>query len=261
MSGPCRLIVFSLFAVQMHSQQTYVTQFDAFAGYTYLNSLHVGFAEHGFHTQFGANVWTWLSVGFDYSVSTGDLTLTPDLLLPSLQQLLAAQLAQLAAAGLLPPGYKLAIPVSSLTQTFAGGPQIAFRHWKTVTIFVRPSVGLVRESATPHATDPINAAVNAQLARSGTKRGTKRDTTPFYGFGGGVDRTFRGTWACESRATSCATICSATCSKIRGTPSGCQPDHASTSAGTSALRRVCSRAPGPTQTEARLGNPMMSPAA
>ena len=186
MSGPCRLIVFSLFAVQMHSQQTYVTQFDAFAGYTYLNSPHVGLAEHGFHTQFGANVWTWLAVGFDYSVSTGDLTLTPDLLLPSLQQLLAAQLAQLAAAGLLPPGYKLAIPVSSLTQTFAGGPQFAFRHWKTVTIFVRPSVGLVRESATPHATDPINAAVIAQLAPSGTKR----DTTPFYGFGGGVDLNF-----------------------------------------------------------------------
>jgi hypothetical protein len=180
------LILFSLSAATLTGQQTYVTRFDAFAGYTYLNSPHVGLVEHGFHTQAGVRVWPWLSIGFDYSVSTGDLTVTPDLLVPSLQQLLAAQLAQLAAAGLLPPGYRLAIPVSSLTQTFAGGPQVAFRHWKSVTIFVRPSLGIIRESATLNPRDPIAVGVVAQVAPSGTKR----DTTGFYGFGGGADLNF-----------------------------------------------------------------------
>ena len=181
-----RPLLLSLLAISAPGQQTYVTRFDSFAGYTYLNSPHVGLAEHGFHTQIGVRVWPWVSLGFDYSVSTGDLTLTPDLLLPSLQQALAAQLARLAAAGLLPPGYQLAVPTSSLTQTFAGGPQFAFRHWKAVTIFVRPSVGFIREKATPNPADPIAAGVVAQLAPSGVKR----DTTGFYGFGGGVDLNF-----------------------------------------------------------------------
>jgi hypothetical protein len=175
-----------LLAISAPGQQTHVTRFDLFTGYTYLNSPHLGLAEHGFHTQAGVRVWPRLSFGFDYSVSTVDLTLTPDLLLPSLQQTLAAQLRQLAAAGLLPPGYTLAIPTSSLTQTFAGGPQVAFRHWKTVTIFVRPSVGVVKEKATPQPADPIAAGVVARLAPSGEKR----DTTGFYGFGGGADLLF-----------------------------------------------------------------------
>ncbi len=172
-----------LLAATAWGQQTYVTRFDLFTGYTYLNSPHVGLAENGFHTQFGVRVIRWMSLGFDYSVAQGDLTLTPDLLLTSLQQTLGAQLAQLAAAGKLPPGYQLVVPASSLTQTFAGGPQFACRRWKPVTLFIRPSCGIIKEKATPKAGDPIAAGVVAQLAPGGDKR----DNTIFYGFGGGVD--------------------------------------------------------------------------
>ncbi|HXK04138.1 MAG TPA: hypothetical protein VMS37_17165 [Verrucomicrobiae bacterium] len=185
-----------LLATSALGQQTYVTRFDAFTGYTYLNSPHVGLAENGFHTQFGVRPWTWMSIGFDYSVSQGDLTLTPNLLLPSIQQTLGAVLAQLAAAGKLPPGYSLVVPASSTTQTFAGGPQFAYRHWKPVTLFIRPSCGIIKETATPHPGDPIATLITQQLAPSGEKR----DNVIFYGFGGGIDLLFSKHFAARIQA-------------------------------------------------------------
>ncbi len=173
-------------AAVVFGQQTYVTRFDLFTGYTYLNSPKVGLAENGFHTQFGVRPWTFMSIGFDYSVSTGDLTLTPDLLVTSVQQTLGAQLVGLAAAGKLPAGYQLIVPASSVTQTFAGGPQFACRRWKPITLFIRPSCGIIKETATPHPGDPIAAAISAQLAPGGNKK----DNTIFYGFGGGIDLLF-----------------------------------------------------------------------
>jgi hypothetical protein len=167
-------------------QQTYVTRFDLFTGYTYLNSPRVGLAENGLHTQFGVRPWTFMSFGFDYAIVKGDLTLTPDLLLPGLQQTLGAQLGKLAAAGRLPAGYKLLVPAGSTTQTFAGGPQLAFRHWQPITIFLRPSCGIIKETAKPNPADPIASAIVAQLAPGGEKR----DSVIFYGVGGGVDLNF-----------------------------------------------------------------------
>jgi hypothetical protein len=66
------------------------------------------------------------------------------------------------------------------------GPQLAYRHFKAVTLFVRPAFGAMRELATPHAQDPIATAIALQLAPTGKKL----DWTPFYGFGGGTDLLF-----------------------------------------------------------------------
>jgi len=177
------LVLTMLVSASAFAQQTYVTRFDAFAGYTFLDSPHIGLFENGFQFQVGMRPKTWYSVGFDYSNSRGDLTLTPDLLPTALQQQLAAQFQQLVAAGLLPPGYTLAVPAHSLTQTFALGPQLAYRHWQHLTLFVRPSFGAIRETATPNPRDPIAAGVVAQLVPGGKKI----DWTGFYGFGYGVD--------------------------------------------------------------------------
>jgi hypothetical protein len=168
------------------SQQNYVTQFDFFAGYAFLDSPAIGLFENGFQFQVGYRARTWVSLGFDYSNSRGNLTLTPDLLPIPLQQQLAAQLAALAGAGLLPPGYMLAVPAHSVTNTFAAGPQFAYRHFSKLTIFARPSLGAIHETATPQPGDPIAAAVAMQLAPSGKKT----DWTGFYGFGYGVDILF-----------------------------------------------------------------------
>ncbi len=129
---------------------------------------------------------TWYSLGFDYSISGGSLTLTPNLLTPAWQQQLGGLLQELGA-GQLPAGYTVAIPSNSLTQTFAGGPQLSYRHFKKVTLFVRPSIGAIHEVATPQpGSDAIAKAIVAALAPTGKKT----DSTVFYGFGGGVDFLF-----------------------------------------------------------------------
>jgi hypothetical protein len=165
-------------------KQKYVSRFDAFGGYAFLDSPHVGLFENGFAAQVGFRPKSWYSVGFDYSICTGDLGITPNLLSTQLQQRLGALLAQLAAAGKLPPGYILRVPTHSRTQTFAAGPQLAYRRWVHETLFVRPLfAGAVHEVATPKPGDPIAAAVVAQL----TPSGKKTDTTWFVGIGGGFD--------------------------------------------------------------------------
>lgn len=180
------LLSFVIWVLPALGQQTYVTQFDWYAGYAFLDSPHVGLFENGFQTQFGFRPRTWVSLGFDYSISRGSLTLTPDLLPTALQQQLAAELAALAAAGLVPPGYALKVSATSLSQSFALGPQFAYRHFKKVTLFVRPSIGAIRERANPHPHDPIALAVATQLAPTGSKT----DWQGFYGFGYGFDILF-----------------------------------------------------------------------
>lgn len=180
------LAAFLLLASPLCGQQTYVTRYDAYVGYAFLDSPSIGLFENGFATQVGFRPRTWVSVGFDYSITSGDLNLTPNLLPTSLQQQLAAQLAALAAQGLLPPGYSLVVPTHSRTQTFAVGPQLAYRHFTHLTLFLRPVfAGAIYERATPNVNpaDPIATGIVKQLVPSGSKT----DTTWFVGFGGGYD--------------------------------------------------------------------------
>lgn len=186
MKSQVRAVVLACAAVLpalLFGQQKDVPRFDVFVGPAWLNSPQIGLNEPGVQFQIGVRPKTWYSLGFDYTWARGDLTLTPDLLTTELQQQLGAQLAQLAAAGLIPPGYKLSIVSGSTTQTFAAGPQLAYRRWEKVTLFARPDLGAIYESATPRPADPIATAIVKQLAPSGTKT----DWTVFYGFGGGVD--------------------------------------------------------------------------
>lgn len=170
-------------AAMAQRAQPYIARYDAFVGYTFLNSPKVDLFEPGVHAQIGVRPRTWFSLGFDYSIAKGDLTITPDLLVPSTAQTLAAQLGALAAAGRLPAGYKLAVKTSSRTQTFAAGPQLAFRNWRRMTLLLRPSMGIIHEVATPKPGDAIATAIVAQLA----PHGQKTNRTPFVGIGGGVD--------------------------------------------------------------------------
>jgi hypothetical protein len=175
-----------ILAPHVFAQQDYVGRFDLYSGFAWFDSPSAKLQERGYHLQAGVNLKTWLAFGFDYSLVTGTLTLTPDLLKQSLANEIAAQLAQLAAAGLLPPGYQVAVPTGSTTQTFAAGPQLEYRHFRRITLFIHPSIGAIYELATPHPGDPISAGIVAQLAPSGKKT----DWEPFYGVGGGADLNF-----------------------------------------------------------------------
>jgi hypothetical protein len=175
-----------LASVAANGQQSYVSRYNLYAGYTFLDSPHVSLFENGFHFQAGVNPKTWYALGFDYSISGGSLTLTPNLLTTAWQQQLGGLLQQLAAAGQLPPGYTVAVLSNSRTQTFAGGPQFSYRHFSRVSVFVRPAIGAIHELATPQPADPIAKIIVAALAPSGKKA----DSTIFYGFGGGADFLF-----------------------------------------------------------------------
>jgi len=188
-------LAFILLAPAAFGQQKYVTKFDAYSGYANLYSPKIGLSEHGFQGQIGMRYRTWVSLGFDYSLSRGDLTVTPDLLPAALQQTLAAQLHALAAAGKLPPGYQLKVPADSTTHSFAAGPQFAYRHFSKITLFIRPSIGAIRESATPKPQDPIAAAIVQQL----TPSGHKTDWQGFYGVGYGFDLLFSNHFALRAQ--------------------------------------------------------------
>src|SRR5581483_4700300 len=93
-----------------------------------------------------------------------------------------AQLQQLAAHGMLPPGYSLAVPFNASTRTYELGPQLAYRGFTAFSLFVRPALGAVQQVATPRPRDAIAAAIVQQL----TPSGSKTDWQYFYGFGAGA---------------------------------------------------------------------------
>jgi hypothetical protein len=171
-------------AVPTYAQQDYIGRYDAYAGFAVIDSPALGLDEHnGFHAQAGINLRRWLSLGGDYSVASGHEILTTDLLPAALQAQINGAQAQYIALGLLPANYHLAVPTDAGTQTFAFGPQLAFRHYSRVTLFARPSLGALRERAVPHAADAFQKVIVAELAPAGFKR----DWTGFYGVGGGAD--------------------------------------------------------------------------
>jgi hypothetical protein len=184
--GPRRLLMLllpTLLAGSALGQQSYIGRFDVYNGFAYFDSPDIHLNERGYHLQLGYNARTWLAIGFDYSVVVGRLTLTPELLKPSLAQSIGASLLPLIQAGVIPPTYNLSIPVDSTTHTFAAGPQYEFRHFSRVTLFLRPSIGAIYEIAQPKASDPIAAGIAKQLAPTGEKT----DWRPFYGAGGGAE--------------------------------------------------------------------------
>lgn len=170
-------------AITALAQQTEIHRYDVYAGFAGFETPWLNLAQRGFHVQAGENLRPWLSVGFDYSEGTGHNSLTAAVLKPSLQQELGAEIQQLILAGLLPPNYQLIVPMDASSQTFAMGPQLDYRHWRPVTLFIRPSLGAIRQKVTPHPTDPVSTAIIAQLAPAGYKL----DWQGFYGFGGGLD--------------------------------------------------------------------------
>jgi hypothetical protein len=169
------LSILALFPALSSAQQTYVGRYDLYAGFSDLNTPGLNSLNQvGFHFQAGVNMNRWLAGGFDYSVQTGNTSLTANLATPELQEELAAEL---------PPGYVLDIPLHAVTQTFTAGTQLVYRRFSRTTLFIRPSLSAFRITATPHPTDPIGQLVAEQLA----PQGHLTDWTGAYGAGGGME--------------------------------------------------------------------------
>ena len=168
------------------AQQEYVGRYDAYGGFSYLSAPDIGLGQWGFNTQVGVNVKRWLAFGFDYSVQTGSTSLRPD-------ELNGATLARLApliqAVYEQDPTYgALYVPFDATTQTFAAGPQLEYRHFKRFTLFVHPSIGAIHENISLKAHDAVTTGLLEELPVLGVAPGPNlRDTTYFYGVGGGAD--------------------------------------------------------------------------
>jgi hypothetical protein len=156
------LMVFALllFSSPVYAQQEYVPRFDAYTGFSYLNSPGLNLAERGFNGEFGVNVNRWLTIGGDFSIFTGHSDIVPQQLTPALQRQLAA---------VVPPGLPIALPFDSTTYTFAAGPQFNLRKFKWVTLFARPGFGGLHETATLKPNTPLTKLLLAQLVPSGKK--------------------------------------------------------------------------------------------
>jgi hypothetical protein len=153
------------------AQQDYVNRYDLFTGYSHLSSPSVSLEQNGFNGSFGVNVLRWLAVGADFSVFKGNGSI---------------ELAKTKVAPLLAPflgGLNPSIPFSADTYTFAAGPQVNLRKFKWVTLFARPGLGALHESATLQI--PAALAPLASLVPGLTPNLT--NTVVFYGAGGGFD--------------------------------------------------------------------------
>jgi len=191
----CILMLFVALAAV--AQQDYVSRFDTFAGYSYLATPNLSLNQNGVNFEGGVNATRWLALGADYSYFKGSATLLPNQLVQSKQDELNSVFtppfayfpppipAALGAFFGANPGYTLKVPYDASTWTFAAGPQINYRHFKAVTLFIRPDLGVLHESVTakPGASDlPANLAVAALVPG-----GKKSDNVVFYGVGGGFD--------------------------------------------------------------------------
>ncbi|HEY4051443.1 MAG TPA: hypothetical protein VGM27_31670 [Acidobacteriaceae bacterium] len=168
------------------AQQTYVSRYNVYTGFTDLDSPSYGLNQTGFHLQAGARLRKWISTGFDYTVASGSEHLTQAKLTPAVQQQLAPILLAFIRQGLIPPSYQLSVPTDVFTQTFTIGGEYMNRHFEKMTLFVRPSVAALREVATPHPTD----AVSTLIVQGLTPSGHELDWVGAYGAGGGADYIF-----------------------------------------------------------------------
>ncbi len=87
------LLFIILTSLTAFSQQDYVNRFDAYAGYGYFSTPSLNLSQNGFNGEFGWNAKSWVALGFDFSVFTGDNVITPNMLTPALQQTLSGEIA------------------------------------------------------------------------------------------------------------------------------------------------------------------------
>jgi hypothetical protein len=163
-------------------EQQYVGRFLIYTGFMFLDSPKINLFEPGIHVQAGMRWSRHISVGFDYSRGTGKTSIGLSQATNALQKEIDPLLAAAIALGAVPPNYVAALPFGSVTQTFTMGPEFPYRRFKRFTPYIRPSAGIINETATAEPKDYLTSLVVHDIAPSGREE----EWTAFYGFGGGV---------------------------------------------------------------------------
>lgn len=171
------LALLILTALVCFGQQDYVSRYDAYFGYAYLNTSNMNLSQYGVDGEFGVNVRPWLSLGGDFSWFEGGSNIVPGMLNAANQAKLAPILP------LLPPGYVISVPYDATTSTYTAGTQFSYRHFKAITLFVRPDIGAMHQAVTLKPKDPIMS----QIVHGLVGGVNTSDWAAFYGIGGGID--------------------------------------------------------------------------
>lgn len=159
-------------------KQEYVGQYDAYFGFAYMTTPNMNLAQRGWQGQFGYNYRRWLALGFDTSYFGGNSSL-------GVSQLNNATLGKLAPIlPLLPPGYNIWTPYHANTYTITGGPQLNYRGFKYLTLFIHPDIGAMHQTVKLHPPDPIMGQIVTALVGPSME---VSQWTGFYGVGGGAD--------------------------------------------------------------------------
>jgi hypothetical protein len=171
------ILFFLLSALTCFAQQTDIREFTAFGAYSYLSTPSLNLTQRGFDGDFGWNLRSWLTVGGDFSYGSGHSSLVTNDLNAATQAKLAPYLP------FFPPGFVLSVPYNSTTYTYEAGPQFNYRHFKHVTLFVRPALGALHADFNATPGNPLVAQIVKGLLNGST---SASDTVVFYGFGGGA---------------------------------------------------------------------------
>jgi hypothetical protein len=180
----CFLAIVLATTLTCFAQQTDIAQFNVVAGYSYLTTPSLNLAQRGFNGDFATNVRPWMSLGFDFSIFSGHSSLIPSYLNSATQTRLGSALAPLPAPVRASLGAALnqGVPFNSSTYTYQMGPQFNYRHFKKVTLFVRPALGLlhakIQTRPSPALTPLVSGLLGGKLSDA--------DTSVFYGLGGGA---------------------------------------------------------------------------
>ena len=152
---------------------TNISRYEMYLAPSFLNTPKLSLTQRGFNTQIGVNIKRRLTVVADLGYLGGQSSIQPELLTPSLQQMLAAAV---------PPGIQIKVPYDSSTFTLGAGPGLNLRL-RRARFVLHPSGGLIHESLTFKPSDPLTTQLVSQIV-PGLKKG---DTTIFYGAGVGLD--------------------------------------------------------------------------
>jgi hypothetical protein len=172
------LLFVLLTALICFSQQNDIRQFSTFGAFSYLSTPSLNLTQRGFDVDFGYNMRSWLTMGFDFSYNNGHTSLVPNDLNLATQAKLAPYVPVLQQLGI-----PLAVPYNASTYTYEAGPQFNYRRLKKVTFFARPALGALHASIQAKPNNPVLGQIVGGLLGSNL---SQTDTVVFYGFGGGM---------------------------------------------------------------------------
>jgi len=167
------------------AQQTGINRYTLYTGFDSMISPARSLTEYGFDVDFGVTVKPWVALGGDFSAigngiisGSGTINGSETIYAPAL----TAANQQNPAVPL--PG-AVNVPFKSTTYTFAAGPQFYLRKWQKITLFARPGLGGIHESA--DLTFPVGLPQLIAALQLPVPNTHQTDTTWFVGVGGGCD--------------------------------------------------------------------------